>query len=85
MTQALLVIDVQNEYFAGANGAFPQENADETAAKIPLNFRTTAKVATTDDAVIGESIAVKPAKKKAESPATKRLRKSKRSKARSKK
>jgi putative ABC transport system ATP-binding protein len=58
---------------------------DETAAKIPLNFRTTAKVATTDDAVIGESIAVKPAKKKAESPATKRLRKSKRSKARSKK
>lgn len=58
---------------------------DETAAKIPLNFRTTAKVATTEDAVIGESIAVKPAKKKAESPATKRLRKSKRSKARSKK
>lgn len=37
---------------------------DETAAKIPLNFRTTAKVATTEDAVIGESIAVKPAKRK---------------------
>ena len=32
MKTALLVIDVQNEYFAG--GKFPQENADETAQKI---------------------------------------------------
>ncbi|WP_373699662.1 isochorismatase family protein [Neisseria dentiae] len=39
MTHALLVIDVQNEYFAGANGAFPQENADETAAKIAEHIR----------------------------------------------
>lgn len=39
MTNALLVIDVQNEYFAGANGAFPQENADETAAKIAAHIR----------------------------------------------
>ena len=36
MKTALLVIDVQNEYFAG--GKFPQENADETAQKIAARF-----------------------------------------------
>lgn len=40
MKSALLVIDVQNEYFAGANGLFPQENADETAAKIAAHIQT---------------------------------------------
>lgn len=37
MKTALLVIDVQNEYFAG--GRFPQENADETARKIAAEIR----------------------------------------------
>lgn len=37
MKTALLVIDVQNEYFAG--GKFPQENADETAQKIAAEIR----------------------------------------------
>lgn len=38
MKTALLVIDVQNEYFAG--GKFPQENADETAQKIAAEIRS---------------------------------------------
>ena len=58
---------------------------EETAAKIPLNFRTTAKVATAEDAVIGEPVAKKSTKKKSESPATKRTRKSKKGKGKAKK
>ena len=34
MTTAILVIDVQNEYFANANGAFPQENAEAATTNI---------------------------------------------------
>lgn len=34
MKTALLVVDVQNEYFGSAGGNFPQANADETGAKI---------------------------------------------------
>ncbi|QMT41480.1 isochorismatase family protein [Neisseria shayeganii] len=37
MKTALLVIDVQNEYFAG--GAFPQENATEVAQKIAAHIQ----------------------------------------------
>ena len=58
---------------------------EETAAKIPLNFRTTAKVATAEDAVIGEPVAKKSTKKKSESSPTKRTRKSKKGKGKAKK
>lgn len=40
MKTALLVIDVQNEYFTDANGLFPQENAEETGAKIAAHIKT---------------------------------------------
>ncbi|ASK28572.1 cysteine hydrolase family protein [Neisseria chenwenguii] len=39
MKPALIVIDVQNEYFGSAGGAFPQWQADETAARIAARIR----------------------------------------------
>lgn len=39
MKPVLLVIDVQNEYFASAGGAFPQWQADETAGRIAARIR----------------------------------------------
>ncbi|QEY23140.1 isochorismatase family protein [Neisseria animalis] len=39
MKAALIVVDVQNEYFQSAGGAFPQWQADETAEKIAGRIR----------------------------------------------
>lgn len=59
--------------------------SSEDAARIPLNFHTKAKVATTEDVVVGDNVAKKTTSKKSDSPATKRTRKSKKNKRGSKK